>query len=322
MPNPIDQLLEEAILLIAQDLENARVCLGLTPITAARRAGISASRYRMFESGRARRHKHDLAEMISVARHLGLESVRMSYMDVIDQYMQVGTAANGPLTILVDTVDSSVAELKEQGHFVSPHRVLGFVDHCGIGPILDSRQRVDKQMLELWVTAIFTRSLAGDRDYYVRLAKDDPPDAEVVMIDKETNALGMMRVEVTQYTRYSPSVQEVIAKKLGKRYQEGTVFLVLVEETQQFGVFDLYDFIQKHNPQSHRVAIIGGAGEAGQFKVLHWDTSGETATAVIVDTKDGGNRRCDYDGVVFKPPYMAKFLPMFPVFLKNVHLRR
>ena len=246
----------------------------------------------------------------------------MSYVDLIDQYLRVGTAANGPLTMLVDTLDSRVAELKDQGHFVSPHRVLGFVDHSGIGPMLDSRQRVDKQMVELWVTAIFTRSLAGDRDYYVRLAKDDPPDTEVLMIDKETNALEMMRVEVTQYTKYSTSVQEVVAKKLGKRYQEGTIFLVLVEETQRFGVFDLYDFIQKHNPQSHRVAIIGGAEEIGQFRVLHWDTSGETATAVTVDTKDENNRRCDYDGVVFKPPYMARFLPMFPTFIKNVKLRR
>ena len=322
MPTGMDQLLEEAIPLITEDLRKARARLGLTSATAAMRAGISTSRYRMLESGRVRDPKQDVAEMISVAGHLGLESVRMSYVDVIDQYMRVGIVGNGPLTILVDTLESSVAELKEQGHFVSPHRVLDFVDREGIGSILDSRQRVDKLMVELWVTAIFTLSLDGDREYYVRMFRHDPPDTEVLMIDKETNALQMMRVEVTQHGRYSTSVNDVVVKKLRKRYEEGTVLLVLVEEKQELAVFDLYDFIQKNNPHNHRVAIIGGAGEARKFRVLHWDTSGETATAITVETANRINERCEYDGVVFRPPYMGRFRHIFPVFIRTVQLRR
>ena len=329
MPNDgKDQLLEEAIPLIAEDLRNARARLGLTSARAAKRARISASRYRMLESGRARRTKQDLAAMISVAGHLGLESVRMSYVDIIDQYMRVGAADNGPLTIYVDTLDSSVAELKEQGHCVSPHRVLDFVDREGIGPILDSRQRVDKVIVELWLTAIFTRCLDGDREYYVRIARDDPPDTEVLMIDKKTNALQVMRVEVTQHGRYSTSVHDIVGKKLRKRYQDGTVLLVLVEETQELAVADLYSFIQQNNPRRQRVVIIGGAGEASKFKVVPLDrvdtpTPGEMAwMEITVDTKDGGRGRCRYDGVVFKPPYTSRFRQVFPVFIRAVELHR
>ena len=318
----LDEFLEEAIPLIAEDLRNARARLGRTSTSAATRTGISASRYRMLESGRARNPKQDLAEMISVAKHLGLESVRMSYVDVIDQYMRVSTAGDGPLAILFDTLDSSVAELREQGYFISPHRVLDFVNREGIGPLLDSRQRAHKAMVELWITAIFTLSLDGDREYYVRLVRDDPPDTEVLITDKKTRDLQIMRVEVTQHGRYSTSMTEVVGTKLRKSYEEGTVILVLVEEAQEFGVFDLYDFIQKNNPHGHRVEIIGGAGEAGQFRVLHWDPTGERATAVTVDTNDGSSGRCEYDGVVFKPPYTSRFRHVLPAFIRTVELHR
>ena len=318
----MDEFLEEAIPLVAEDLRNARVHFGLTSTAAAQQTGIGVSRYRMFESGAACNSAEDLAEMVSVAGHLGLESVRMSYVDLIDQYICVSTAGNGPLAAHFDTLDASVAELREQGHFVSPRQVLDFVAREGIGPMLDSKQHVDRAMAELWVTAVFTLSLDGDREYYVRMVRDDPPDTEVLMTDKKARTVQMMRVEVTQYGIYSKSVTEVIGKKLRKRYQEGTVLLVLVEEAEELTVFNLYDFIQENNPHGHRVAIIGGAGEVDKFKVLHWDTSGETATALVVDTNVRDNGRCEYEGVVFKPPYTTRFRPVFPVFVRTVELHR
>ena len=316
----MDELLEEAIPLVAEDLRNARVRLGLTRTTAATRTGTNASRYRTLESGAARNPKQDLAEMISAAGHLGLASVRMTYVDVIDQYMRVSTAGNSQIHI--DSLNSSVAELREQGYFVSPHRVLDFVGREGIGPILDSRQRDFKAIVELWVTAIFTLSLDRGREYYVRMVRDDPPDTEVLMTDRQTNSFQMMRVEVTQYGRYSTSVTEVIGKKLQNRYQEGTVLLVLVERAEQFAVFDLYDFIQDNNPHRQTVVIIGGAEKVGKFKVLRWDTSGETATAIAVDTNDRDNGRWEYDGVVFEPPFTSRFRHVFPVFVRKVELHR
>ena len=260
--------------------------------------------------------------MISVAEHLGLASVRMSYVDLINQYVRVSTAGNGRLPIHIDTVESSVAELKEQSYFVSPRRMLDFVHREGIGPILDSRQHVHKAIVELWVTAIFTLSLNGDREYYMRMVSDDPPDTEVLMIDKKTRALEMMRIEVTQHGRYSTSMTQVVGKKLLKRYQEGTVLLVLVEEAQELEVFDLYDFIQTNNPHGQSVEIIGGAGQAGKFWVLHWYAAGEKATAITVDTNDRDNGRCEYDGVVFKAPYTSRSRDVFPVYLKTVKLHR
>ena len=84
-----DRFLEEAIPLVAGDLRKARARLGLTSTTAAMRAGISASRYRMFESGATRNPDEDLAEMVSVAGHLGLASVRIFYMHVIDRHIRL-----------------------------------------------------------------------------------------------------------------------------------------------------------------------------------------------------------------------------------------
>ena len=317
-----DRFLEEAIPLVAGDLRKARARLGLTSTTAAMRAGISASRYRMFESGATRNPDEHLAEMVSVAGHLGLASVRIFYMHVIDRHIRLSTAGNDPLPIHIDTLDSSVADLREQGYFISPRRLLDLVNREGNGPMLDSRRGVDKAIVELWVTAIFTLSLDDDREYYVRMVRDDPPDTEVLISDKKTRSLRVLRVEVTRHGKYSTSMTEVVGKKLRKSYEKDTVILVLVEEEQGFGVFDLYDFIQKNNPHGHRVQIIGGAGEAGKFLVLHWDPSGETARAIAVDTHDRNSGRCECDGVVFEPPFMSGFRKVFPVPIKTVALHR
>ena len=328
MPKDKDQLLEEAIPLIAEDLRDARVVQGLTFARAAAQARISVSRYRTLESGRVRRSPQNVAAMVSVAERLGLESVRVSYAEFVGQYLRVVVAGNGPLTIFIETLDSSVAQLKEQGHFVSPNRLLDFVDHEGVGSILDSRKRVDKLIVELWITALFTLCLDDDLEYYVSAAMTDAPDTKVLMIDKETNGFKMVRVEITQHGRHSASVTAVIAKKLLKRYQDGTVLVVLVEEAQNLSIVDLYDYVQKNNPHRQEIFIIGGAGEFGKFKVVPWNkvtepSSGEKAwMEITVDTKDRSKRRCTYDGVVFKPPHTSRPQSVFPVFIKELELHR
>ena len=94
----------------------------------------------------------------------------MSYVDFLDEYLQVGVAHDEPPTIFIDALDSNIAELKDQGHFVSPHLVLDFVDREGVGPIVDSRAPVDKMMVELWVTAIYTLCLNQKHESFARIS--------------------------------------------------------------------------------------------------------------------------------------------------------
>ena len=324
----LDEFLEEAIPLIAEDLKEIRVRLGMTSTSAAKRAQLGVFRYRALENGRVPKTTYNVAQMISVARRLGLDSVRMSYADEIDQYMRVDLTGDGTLTIFIHTLDSDVSQLTEHGHFVSPHLFLAFVDHAGVASILDSRKRIDKMMVELWVTAILTTCLPDDRDYYVRPTNADAPDTEVALVDHGTNSIGMKRVEITQHGSHSRSVFDVIGKKLRKRYQDGTILVVLVEESQELPVAELYEFIRKNNTHRQQIFIIGASPEAGKFKIVPWDevtspAPGEEAwMEITVDTKYPGKGRSRYDGVVFKPPYTSRFRPLFPVFIKAVDLRR
>ena len=282
----------------------------------------------MLESGGVPCTKQNLAAMISVARDLGLESIRVSYVEIVDQYMRLGAAGYDRLTFFADTLDSSVAQLRAEGHFVSPHLVLNLVDREGIGPILASRNRVDKLMVELWITAVFTLCLDCRWEYYVRLAKDDPPDAEVLMVDKDRNALDVVGVEITRQGQYSRSVTDVIAKKFTKRYQDGTLLLVFVEESEKIFISDMDSFIQKTNSQGQRVFLMGGAGEVGKFKIVPWDevtvraNGDETWLQMTVDTNGRTKGRCEYEGVVYEPPYMSRFPVVFPVFINAFELRR
>ena len=63
----------------------------------------------------------------------------------------------------------------------------------GIIPVIDSRKPIDKQMVELWVTAIYALSLSSDYEYYVRPSSDDPPDAEMLIVDSKNNMMDVRK---------------------------------------------------------------------------------------------------------------------------------
>ncbi len=264
--------------------------------------------------------------MFAAAERLGLDTIRYCHVDSVDQYLQVEFGRDESPTIFFDTLDTSLAELKEQGHFVSPHLVLDFVNREGVGPIVDSRKPLDKMMVELWVTAIYILSLNRDSEYYVSVPRDDPPDTEILVVNSTIGTFSMQRVEITQHGRHSSNLTEVIAKKLTKRYQDGTVLLVLVEEAQSLDVAELYDFIRMNNPHGQQIFIVGGAGEAGKFKVVPWGrviapTPDEKAwMEITVDTRDRNKARYKYDGVVFKPPFGSRRRRVYPTFVKLVSL--
>ena len=138
----------------------------------------------------------------------------------------------------------------------------GFVERIGLYPTLESRSSIDKRIVELWIAAVFTLGLDRGRDYYVRLVSDDPPDVEVLAIDRKNPAtLNVVGVEITQHGRHSKSVVDVIGKKLLKRYKDRTVLVVLVEQSASISVADLYEFIRKNNPHHQRIASSAAAGK-------------------------------------------------------------
>ena len=226
---------------------------------AAERAGLDRQRYLALEGGSVDRTTDSANLMLTTARAFGLEEIRVAYVDEVMQYMKLDLSSDAPPTIFVDTLQLDVRELKDQAVFVSPSHLLALFDRVGPRETLSSREAVAKQLIELWVTAIFTLSLQDGRDYYIRLVKDDPPDAEVLAIDATAGTLSLMMVEVTRHGNYSKDLHEVIRKKLNKRYQEGTMLVVLVEQAEKVPVADLVEFVRQNNPYNQRICLLGSA---------------------------------------------------------------
>ena len=216
---------------MAEDLRSARLESALTSARAAQRVHLSPSRYRDLEAGNVLRTRHNAAELVTVARRLGLRSLRAAYVDEIDQYLKIDLSDPDRATVYLDALESDFAGLKAQGHFVTPSLVMSLVERVGRASVLDSRQPTDKQIAELWVAALFTLGLSDDSAYYVRSVREDPPDVDVLVVDRADGRLSAIRVEVAQCTKYSQSVFEVIGKKLLKSYHDGTVIVVLVEQS-------------------------------------------------------------------------------------------
>ena len=325
----LEEFREEAIPLMAEDIRRGRMELGITSARAAKRVGLSVSRYWALEKGRIPRTQHAVISMVSAAQRLGLKSVRLTYVPDIDKHIYVVLSHDEPLTCFINSLDGRVSELMKQQYFVNPASVIGLVGQLGLQKILDSRQRLDKQLIELWIASLFTISQSRKRDYYVRPIKDDPPDAEVLVINREDRRLSQIPVEITQFGPYSNSVFDVLGRKLQKKYGDEMVLIVFVERSATLYVSDLYEFIQSNNVHNQRIVIIGGAGGAGKIKIMPWElvtkpTRDENALAeeILVDMKEASKGYRDYTGVIYSPPYSSRFPQAFPVFVREITLRR
>ena len=320
---------EETIHLGAEDLRAARARLGITSAQAARWAGVAPARYRALEKGSVPSSQDILRELVSVCRRLDMESVRIAYLQEIGQYANIDLSRDPrePLTAFLDVLEADVAELQDIECFISPAAVFGYLERIGFGATLGSRKRADKQMVELLTGAVFTLFLGEVNDYYVKPVKDDPPDVEILAVERDSRAFSTMKLEIVQDGKYSESVFEVIGKKLAKRYERGTVLVVVIEEMESFLVAELHDFILDNNPHGLRVFVIGGTGEAGRFKGLPCDEitcDGADYFEWVemeVDQRDRNAGFLGLDGVFCETFGLARFLKM-PLFVRKVKLSR
>ena len=329
-PSPIglQDLLDEAIPLMAEDLRAGRARLRITLDVAADRAEMDPAVYLALEEGSVVRNVENAGLMVSAAKGLGLEEVRVSYVEEVQQqYMKVDLSVEGPPTIFLDTLRYDVREFKEQSLFVNPYQMINLVGRIGFYETFASRHPADKQLIELWIAAVFTMCLDRSRDYYVGLINDDAPDVVVLEIDGSTRNMKGIRLEITQHGRYSKGLVEVIGKKLRKKYQEGTILVVLAEQAENILINELDDFIRANNPFNQQIFVIGGSETPGSYKVVPWSevskpTPSETAwLEIIVDANNVSKGHRGYQGVVVKPPG-SRFLPLHPVFVKKLDLHR
>ena len=323
----LEELIEEAIPFMAADLRSARQTRKMTTSRAAKQAKLDIGRYRALERGGMVRNQTNFDKLLSAAQRLGLASVRVSFAEEVGQYISIDLSAEKRLTMFVDALEVDIAELKEQSYFLTPHSVLTLLEEIGFNSTIDSRKAVDKQLVELWIGAVFTLCLGGGKDYYVGLAKDDPPDVEVLEFERDSGIVSGLRVEISQYGRWSVNLFDVIGKKLTKRYQDGTVLVVLVEYAANFPVPELEQFIRENNPHGQEIFVMGGGAEPGHFKIVPWDeVSTDTAGGIgwlemVVETKNASKGHLGYKGVVFRPPG-TQFLRARPVFVREMNLHR
>ena len=134
---------------------------------------------------------------------LGLQSVRASYVDEIAQYIAINLTTDGPLTVFIDALEGDIAQLKEQGLFVSHYYVLALVDRIGFDSTFESRNSVNNQIVELWIAVVFALCLGLGRDYYARPVREDPSDVEVLIAAGSNTAVCACPVRANRPTHAS-----------------------------------------------------------------------------------------------------------------------
>ena len=324
----LQAFVDVAVPLIAQDLKCARTKLGIATTGAAKKAGITSHIYKMIESGKVTKNVDTFATMISVARSLGLDSVRMLYVEEYETYMRYNLEKEQPFTLFVDSISSNVHEQREMGHFVSPYNIFRLADKIGMDTIIASQNAIDKEIFELWVTAVFSLSLdSRNSAYYVRLVRDNAPDTEILEADFKESNIQIIKIEVTHYNKHSDNIYEIIKKKLTKRYDKNTVIVIYTSKNDEIYVNDLYDFIQKNNSDKRQIDIVTGTCDRNIARIIPCgkiksDEKTIEWAEIKIDLAKNKAMRYKYDGVIYKARYLRGYHTQFPVFIKEIGLSR
>ena len=324
-PAGLTEFLNEAFPLMAEDLRLARLGLGISLECAADRSELDLPVYRALEEGIAARNRENVGVIIVAFQALGLDVVRMSYVDEIQTYMKIDLSTEGPLVCFVDSLRLNARNLKEEGVFISPYHVLCLVEDMDFFRTFESNKISDKHLMELWVGAVYTLALGVGDAYYVRLAGTDPPDVEVLIVDRSNRRMSDLMLEVTRHGRYSPGLFGVLGGKLNKKYEDGTVVVVLVEKAEEVPIVELDEFIRGNNPHNLSVVMIGGSDTPGMYKVIPLDEVDSSRPSEIgwrevrVDARNASDGYLRYAGVVFKLPG-SRFVRPHPVFVKELEL--
>ena len=259
------------------------------------------------------------------ARHLGLKDLRLSYDEDSDIYWKLDISQRGLPTIFVDTVHWDFEKLREENVWINPSQVLALPARYDFNNVLRSRRSADKQLIELWITSVFSLSCNRDRNYYVRLSESDPPDAEVLAIGDAGEVI-WTGIEITQHGAHSPGLTELIRRKLRTRLPTGTIIVIFVEQAERISLLDLDTVMDHDNPHGQRICIVGRSQEPHQFKFavpLDDRTSGSEEKGwveVDFDDRDASRGYRGYEGVVYSPT--SRFAQPQLLFVKNLALDR
>lgn len=315
---------DEMFTLAAEDIRDARNRLGVSVELAAASACLEPCVYRAIEEGTTSANATNWNRMWLAARRLGLKELRISHVEEFDDYMKLDISRRVPTTIFVDTWDVDIKRLRKEHVWVNPSQVLALLECRDLIKTLRSRQSVDKQLIELWIAAVFSLSCDSSWAYYVRLAESDPPDAEVLAIGA-AGEVNQFEIEITQHGPHSPGLAELLRKKLRTRLPAGTIIVVFVEQAERIWFSDLRRVVERDNPHSHSICIIGPSQEPNRFTYLVYlndEMSDPEEKGLLVrdcDERDASRGFRGYEGIMYYSRKNRSARPN-PVFVKNLVL--
>ena len=321
----MQQLSDEAVTLITEDIRDARIRLGVSMKVAAASASLEPCVYRAIEEGTHSADGMNLGIVRLVARRLGLKELRIAYVEENNSYIRWDISETGPLTLFVDTSHLDFEKLREEIVWTTPSQILTLTARYDFNKVSRSRRLADKQLMELWITSVFSLCCVPGRNYYVRLAESDPPDAEVLALGDagEVNRIG---IEITQHGVHSPGLTELIRKKLRFRLPTGTIIVIFVAQAEYVSLPDLKEVIDHNNPHNQQICIVGQSQEPHQFKFATYggdkpsDPKENWWSVKDFDDRDASRGYRGYEGVMYMPkgPVARQQL----LFVKNLALDR
>lgn len=326
MTEQSDACLLRRINTIARQLKMRRQKFALTQAEVAKKIGIKQSYYAKMEDGKTLLSPKQVNYMLDAARSMGIQQLKYSYINELRRHIMLDLKNK---EMFFHSHIYSVQELKEQGVFISPHKIFALADKIDLSLKLSRGDKVDLVLLELWVAAHFAFVIKKNKDQklYLRPVREEYPDAEILNLNK--GEMKLLKVEVTHYSRYSKDIYDVLKKKLGKRYDENTFTVVFVSRKDTLNLNDLNRFIKQHNSNNQKIWILGYFKKYEMILMpcseITPEGEGASWAELVLNQSNIKKKHSKYDGVIVYPPYDNKiqFLKpaIPPCFIKKIHFR-
>ena len=309
------------ISVMSRDMRRARRRLELEKADAAERAGVSVAEYSRIERARVPKDGEGFARMMTVARGLGVRTLRLEYLRRYRTHLGIELSEDR-VVMFLERLSSDISGSRAQGYYASPYNVVKVVEGAGLGAVLDGDSAEDRALFSLWMTTILMRCHASDEERYVRLVRDSVDRTEILTADIDSGAIGKEGIQVARHETSAGDICEKMKTLFELEGAEDRTTVVYVTGDGEVEVADLRTLMRSY---SNRDAyLVTGTRESNGVRVIPCGPLGsedERASwpEISIDLASEAPARYEYDGVacvVAGGPGSAEL----PIFIRDLEL--
>ena len=273
-------------------IRKTRQKLNISQREAACKVGLSHEFYKKVEKGQVFPNQKNVQSIAQTLMELKLELKMKTDSEKIDGRKK---SLNLKYVYTAGSVRFNIFGFGEL--LLSPSAISKIINVVGEDKVLNYKESSVRSLFEAWVTALFCLGPPVSEwrkkglEPYIRCIEAECPDTEIVMVN--TDSLlpeKTIQIEVAIHSKKAnyDNIEELLAKKLVKGYEEATILIIYIEKQATLKAARLRDFLVNNNIYNRKIWFVGDCKDKDKdaFKVVHYMPTDQYPAIILPESEE------------------------------------